>query len=155
MANWIRYGLFAVFIAFVIGVLYEAFLLKWRRSLERKLKAESDQRLAAFETAVSETRRDEMREVMKPKCTHNDWRQITEFMRQCRVCHEFDLSETLPEGLPEYLYGRPDPRTGPLMCKGCSRLVPALKDLPQSPFQPVPVFVCPYCNYQFMGNEVN
>jgi hypothetical protein len=131
---------FLVFVAFMIG---DAILIKWRRSLEKKGKQ-------SFDAALhDEVLRSEAKHLTEP-VGHNhehDWRQITEFLKQCRTCKQFEISPRAPTGLHEYLSNKPQPSSLYVFsCPACKRGIPPLKDLPRRPWPDgEQKLECPYC----------
>ena len=100
----------------------------------------------------------------------HEWRQVTEFVRQCRhrECAAVEITDGAPDGMPEYvhlmtsqaarvnpnaqaqLYPGLDSRNWGLKCPGCSRVIGQPEDLPQDPFwslkgQKHKTYQCPYC----------
>lgn len=137
-----KIAIFCFFFGFCCYVVASASLLKWRRHVEEKEKRKK------FEYARLEREADA---IVNPKPAHvHDFRQVTEFIRQCRDrnCRKFQLADNAPLGLFEYLNGW-DPiecRPEMLLCPDCKRSIPLVADLPQSPFDRREL-KCPYCQF--------
>ena len=107
----------------------------------------------------------------KPRTEHvcRDFRQVTEFARQCKECKRVVTSDDAPEGIPAYLalmtsphgrlhpteaagdYPNLDPR-GKVFneCPSCGKAIPGVHDLPQRPFGEKQDPICPYCEFKLL-----
>jgi hypothetical protein len=96
------------------------------------------------------------------ECPH-DWRQVTEFVKQCRTCKTYSVESDAPDGIADYMAlltspsGRKDPimaagayhfldprMSQAMVCLNCYQPIPLLDELPRNPFLEREL-KCPYC----------
>lgn len=148
MGHYIVLFLFWSLLAFVFSLVIRAFILKFTQP--------------ALPTLETITREHEPRPVKH----EHEWRNVTEFVRQCRFreCGQVELIGSPPDGMSEYvslmtsrqarispigeasLYANLDSRAWGQKCMFCTRVIPDPDNLPMSPFLPVREYRCPYCN---------
>lgn len=138
MIDLIKIFAVSVFLVFCLSLLYNAVKLQWRRRMERKGQLEVDDIRRIEREAIAIIKNE-------PAHTH-DWRKLNEFIKQCRGCKQFEFSETLPEGIQEFLLRMPDPRSNCLICPDCKRSIPQVRDFPQRPWNNK-TLECPYCGF--------